>query len=66
MIYYIVETKKGIYVMELLKCSDCGNTFEKRYVYVDEEGNCICKYCYEGNYETNDEGVFVENVFEIM
>ena len=52
--------------MELLKCSDCGNTFEKRYIYVDEEGNCICKYCYEGNYETNDEGVFVENVFEVM
>lgn len=46
-------------------CSDCGNTFEDRYLYTDSDGLVVCKYCYEGNYETDEEGRFIERVFEI-
>ena len=42
------------------RCEDCGNEFEKRYVYIDNNGTCICKYCYEGYYETDDNGNIVE------
>ena len=42
-----------------MRCEDCNNDFETKYVYVDDEGTCICKYCYDGNYRVNDEGIFV-------
>ena len=49
--------------MEIIKCECCGNVFEKRYVYTDSKGKHICKYCYEGDFSTNDEGEFIEKEF---
>lgn len=48
-----------------MKCSDCGNEFASRYVYIDANGKCVCKYCYDGNYETNDNGEFIEKSFDL-
>ena len=50
---------------ETMKCDDCGEVFEKRNFYTDVNGTCICKYCYDGNYTTNENNEIIENKFEL-